>query len=63
MKGEFVELHTLLNKHAGFYTQENSVLFMNGQLLLKPYKCNQITTIDAWLDAFFIYEYLFVITC
>lgn len=65
MKGEFVDLHTLLNKHADFETQESRVLFMNGQLTLKPTNAPKIINIDARLDAFFknIYEDLFDITC
>lgn len=60
MKGEFVELHTLLNKQADFDTQESRVLFMNGQLTLKPTNATKITSIDAWLDAFFIYMSIYL---
>lgn len=55
MKGEFVGLNTLLNKPVDFDTQENRVLFTNRQLTLKPTNATKITSIDAWLDAFFIY--------
>ncbi|XP_052674783.1 uncharacterized protein LOC128156619 [Crassostrea angulata] len=60
MKGEFVELNTLLNKQADFDTQESRVLFMNGQLTLKPTNATKITSIDAWLDAFFIYMSIYL---
>lgn len=52
IKGEFVKLHTLLNKHAYFDTQESRLLVMNGQLTLKPTNATKITTLGDWLDAF-----------
>jgi hypothetical protein len=60
MKGEFVELHMLLNKQADIETSESRVIFMNGQLTLKPNNTAKITTIDTWLDAFFIYMSIYL---
>lgn len=36
MNGEFIKLHTLLNKQSDSEAQENRVLFMNRQFTLKP---------------------------
>ncbi|XP_062585898.1 uncharacterized protein LOC134247577 [Saccostrea cucullata] len=60
MKGEFVELHTLLNKQTDIEALESRVLFSNGQLTLKPANTIKITTIDTWLDAFFIYMSIYL---
>lgn len=60
MNGEFIELHTLLNKQNDLEAQENKVLFMNGQFTLKPTNVIKITTIDAWLDAFFIFMSIYL---
>lgn len=53
MNGEFIKLHTLLYNQNDSEAQENSVLFMNGQFILKLTNAIKITTIDAWLDVFF----------
>lgn len=56
MNGEFIKLHTLLYNQNDSEAQENSVLFMNGQFILKLTNAIKITTIDAWLDVFFSYS-------
>lgn len=46
-KGKFIEQHTFLNKQNGSEAQENKVLFMNGQFILKPANAIKMTTVDA----------------
>lgn len=56
MKGEFVELYSLLDIHQ-VNEQENKIVLNNGQLSFKPVNQNNIFDIQTWLDAFFIFLY------
>lgn len=60
MKGEFVELYSLLDIHQ-VNEQENKIVLNNGQLSFKPVNQNNIFDIQTWLDAFFIYMSLYLV--
>lgn len=60
MKGEFVELYSLLDRHQ-VNDQENKIVLNNGQLSFKPVNQNKIFDIQTWLDAFFIYMSIYLV--
>ena len=59
VKGEFIELHSLLDRHP-VNDQENKLVLNNGQLSVKPVSQIKILDIQTWLDAFFIFMSIYL---